>query len=574
MPWITASADNVDGPTRANDLDIDITAPSHYNSFFDNVITDREIWINGTASPVADITKVEIRFNSGSWQLCNGKESWSRKAALPQGEVTIEARVMDTSDNSALDEVNVKVDSHPPMRIMNLTAEVGHFSGEVRLKWAPWPLYDYDEGIELPGAERNSIMIYIRAGSVAPISVSDMEVYERWAGLENWETGSKRLPKIYERDVSKLKNGERYWFAVVALDDYGNYDENLEEGVNLVSAKPVAPPETANICLTVFLPVFLLLLTAGVLFLAAPGKTLKRFKKRTIDVLRPYIYVSPAVGALMLLTFYPVFYGFYISFTNMDKSHIFDYSIIGFDNYVKIFSDPIKVDQFWDVTGRTFMWTISNVVITMALGLGIALVLNRKMKGKLIYRTLLLLPWAMPAYICCLIWKGMFNYKFGAINHMLTFAGIDPVPWLDKMPYAFWACVITNVWLGVPFMVMVFSGGLQSISGDLYEAARVDGVSGWKQFRHITLPLLKPTIIPASLLSFIWTFNMFNVIYLVTGGGPGGKTDILITYVYDAAFSGNNEYAFAAAYSVVIFFMLLSFSVVYMKISSSQGDDQ
>jgi len=274
-----------------------------------------------------------------------------------------------------------------------------------------------------------------------------------------------------------------------------------------------------------------------------------------------YLYVAPALIALVVLTFYPVAYGFYLSTTDTTASATDDPEYVGADNYKEVLSS----EGFLKVCLNTLVWTVTNVFFHVTIGLFLAVLLNRKIKGRVMYRTMLLLPWAIPSYINCLIWRGMF-LPDGAIN---TVFGLE-VNWLGSMPWAMVAVITVNVWLGFPFMMMVFSGGLQGINEDLYEAAEIDGVSRWQQFRHITLPLLKPTILPAALLGFIWTFNMFNVIYLVTQGGPPsmsgpGGTDILITYVYDVAFSGGRRIGFGAAYSVVIFFMLLSFSVFYMR---------
>ena len=572
-----AGAEPSSAASRANGLSVKIISPHPYSSMTERVLTDEEIWVNGTTGGSEEVLKVELSVEGGDWKECAGGKEWSVWVGLPEGMVTIEARATGVNGTVVNTSIKVKaerIDHIPPAAVGNISAEVGLTSGEVRVAWDPWPEYDYINGIAPLKPERASIRVYISQSEVKPTNIDEMRVYEEWMGFKDWENESGKGPEITYRDISNLINGKNYWFAVTTLDKYGNENLTLVENDNLISAIPVAPTEASNICLAVALPVSIVLIITVVLLVAAPGKKLKLIREKIKDPLRPYLYVAPAVLALAALTFYPVGYGFYISFTNMGGSHIFDYDLIGIDNYVDIFSDEIKMDRFWDVTLNTFAWTIVNVVLTMVIGLGLALLLNnKKLRGKVLYRTFLLLPWAMPAYISCLIWKGMFHHDFGAVNHMIGFFGIEPVQWLDRMPYAFWACVITNVWLGIPFMVMVFSGGLKSIPDDLYEAARVDGVSGWKQFRHITLPLLKPTMIPASLLSFIWTFNMFNVIYLVTGGGPGGKTDILITYVYNAAFEGN-DYGFAAAYSVIIFFMLLSFSIVYMKISKAGGEEQ
>ena len=560
-----------DGRTRNGDgcsPSINITSPEPYNRHVDEAITTTDIQVSGNASSPVGIQKVEVRVNNGTWQLATGTFDWSCTVPLTEGMYSIEARVTDAEGAETVKEVSVKVDTSPPPAIANLTAEVGLISGEVRLKWDRWEEYDYENGTDQEDTARHSLVIYV--STLRPDTLADMKVYEKWLGLEDWESESHRLPWIYERDVSNLRNGKKYWLAVVTVDHHGNENGTLLEDENLVWAVPVSPPDALNICMTYLMPAFIMLVVLVLAYSLAPGGRMRKLRARLKDTLRPYVYVAPAVIALMVLTFYPVGYGFYISFTNMDAKHLFTHDIIGFENYAAILGDTDA--GFRDITVNTFAWTFSNVFITMGIGLGLALVLNRKgLRGKVIYRTILLLPWAVPAYISCLIWRGMFNPQFGAINHFITTLGMDPIPWLTEMPYAFWACIITNVWLGVPFMLMIFSGGLQSIPEDLYEAASTDGVSRWQQFRNITLPLLKPTVIPAFLLSFIWTFNMFNVIYLITGGGPGGQTDILITYVYKEAFRHYN-YGFAAAYSVIIFFMLLSFSMVYMKISkSSEG---
>lgn len=161
----------------------------------------------------------------------------------------------------------------------------------------------------------------------------------------------------------------------------------------------------------------------------------------------------------------------------------------------------------------------------------------------------------------------MFHTEFGAVNQFLNTLGMQRIPWLTDPFWAFIAVMIVNVWLGFPFMIVVFSGGLQSIPLDLYDAALIDGASEWQKFRYVTLPLLMPVLIPAALLGFIWTFNMFNVIFLVTGGGPFQSTEILVTFAYREFSPPNLRWGRAAAYSVIIFLMLLAFSIVYNRIS-------
>ncbi len=186
------------------------------------------------------------------------------------------------------------------------------------------------------------------------------------------------------------------------------------------------------------------------------------------------------------------------------------------------------------------------------------------------YRALLIIPWAVPSYITALIWKGMFQKQFGAINGLLTAVGLQPVSWFSHFWTAFTADVVTNTWLGFPFMMVVALGALQSIPTDLYEAAEVDGASRWQRFRHVTLPLLKPAMLPAVILGMVWTFNMFNVIYLVSNGAPGGATDILISDAYRWAFERGSQYGYAAAYATLIFIILVVYTLATRKIAGGE----
>lgn len=274
-----------------------------------------------------------------------------------------------------------------------------------------------------------------------------------------------------------------------------------------------------------------------------------------------HFYIAPALLALAVLTFYPVFYGFWLSLTDASQTHLGDESFIGLSNFIEVFTS----EGFLKVTLFTLIWTVSNVLAHIAIGLFLAILLNdERLRGRVGYRTIMLLPWAIPSYISVLIWRGIFQPD-GLLNDLL---GTD-LNLLADPTGAQVVVILVNIWLGVPFMMMSLSGALQSIPKEMYEAAEVDGVNSWDQFRHLTLPNLKSALVPLSLLGFIWTFNMFNVIYLMTDGGPNlgygpGSTDILITYVYDVAFI-DGKYGVAAAWSVVIFAMLLIFSWRYMK---------
>lgn len=272
--------------------------------------------------------------------------------------------------------------------------------------------------------------------------------------------------------------------------------------------------------------------------------------------------VAPAAIIMFGVVVYPFFYNLLISLSNMGLTTIKTWKIIGFSQYGKVFTDP----NFYTYFIKTILWTGINVAFHVSIGVFLAILLNRPLPGKGIIRVLLVLPWAVPSYITALTWRGMFNSDYGAINVILkTLFSIEPTAWLTDPFNAFAAAIITNIWLGIPFMMIIALGGLQSIPKELYEAASIDGASAWQQFKKITLPLLRPVMIPAITLGIVWTFNNINIVWLVSNGGqPGDQTHILVSFVYQAAFN-LYRYGYAAAFSFVIFMMLVLFSVYFMK---------
>jgi arabinogalactan oligomer/maltooligosaccharide transport system permease protein len=296
-----------------------------------------------------------------------------------------------------------------------------------------------------------------------------------------------------------------------------------------------------------------------------------------------YLLVVPALVTMLLLVFGPFFYGITLSFTeqsiyNTDKA--LDEIWVGFENFRSILSDfevfrstaeghSINYQNFYWTLGFTVVWTVTNVAIGVSVGLGLALLLNNRglaLTG--FYRVALILPWAMPNYITALIWKGMFHSQFGVINQVVQIFGGDPISWFESPFTSFLTVLSTNGWLSFPFMMVISLGALQSIPSDLYEAAQVDGASRWQRFRAITLPSLKPALVPAVILSVVWTFNMFNIIFLVSEGQPGGATEILITEAYKIAFE-QYRYGYAAAYSTIIFLILLGYGVWQNRVTKA-----
>ncbi len=273
--------------------------------------------------------------------------------------------------------------------------------------------------------------------------------------------------------------------------------------------------------------------------------------------------LAPALLVILAVVLFPFVFNVILSFSNANLYHIRDWRLIGFAQYVSVF----KQDLFWSILLKTVVWTLVNIVFHVVIGVFLAVVLHQKfIRGKSAWRIALILPWALPQYISALTWRGMFNYEYGAVNLIITkYLHLTPVQWLTSPFEAFLAIIITNIWLGFPFMMVIALGGLQSIPDELYEAADVDGASKWFQFWNITAPLLRPVMIPAITLGTIWTFNNINVVWLVSNmGEPADSTHILVSYVYKAAF---NMYRFgwAAALSVVIFAILFIFAQVFLR---------
>lgn len=350
------------------------------------------------------------------------------------------------------------------------------------------------------------------------------------------------------------------WIAVLPVDAAGAplIDPTALEPVpGRTDAPDVRPssPNTRPILLALVLIALAALATLALLRRrdAADGRNRSR---------NPHLYIAPALLLLAVLTLYPMLYGIWLAFTDADQRRLGEASWLGFANFATVFAGP----GMGRMALFTLAWTVGNVAAHVVLGLALALALNA-LRGvaRPIYRTVLLLPWAIPGYITVLAWNGMLQPD-GLVNGILG----THIDFLAAASSAQAAVILVNIWLGVPFMMVVFSGALQGIPAEMFEAARIDGISRWQQFRHLTLPNLRTTLVPVSLLGFIWTFNMFNTIYLMTGGNPHvgfgepGATDILVTHIFDVAFE-QGRYGLAAAGSVLVFVLLIGFSWAYLS---------
>ncbi len=280
--------------------------------------------------------------------------------------------------------------------------------------------------------------------------------------------------------------------------------------------------------------------------------------------------LTPAAIGLAALIVYPLLFELRLAFSNMSIRRFKNptYGLAqGWDNLKLIFTEPVlKQVKFFPILGRTFLWTFIQVSFHVTLGLGLALLLNRKIRFRGVFRTLLVFPWAVPQIVAILAWRGEFNFQYGYVNILLRGLGVaNPPQWLTEPVWNYIAVNIVNIWLGVPFMMVTLLGGLQSIDSTYYEAAEIDGASPFQRFRAVTLPLLKPVMTPVIILGVIWTFNNFNVPYLINQNELE-TSDILVTALFRAAFE-YNRYGFAAAFALVIFAILLGLTILYMRVT-------
>ena len=294
---------------------------------------------------------------------------------------------------------------------------------------------------------------------------------------------------------------------------------------------------------------------------------------------QPYLYIMPALILMTVLSLLPNLYSVFLAFTNFSLYHYQEFGFVGLKNFGKILSGPEMV-TFMKVLIWTLAWAAISVVLSLGIGLFLAIPLNRPdLVGAKIYRTLFIVPWAIPAFISVLMWQGLLNSDQGAINILLVKLGMAKIPWLDHPDWAKVAVLTVNIWLGYPFMLTVCLGALQSIPKEIYEAADIDGASAWLQFRSMTLPLLRSAIVPVLVSSFAFNFNQFTAIYLLTEGGPpvpgseAGATDILLTYSYKLAFN-MYQYGIACAYAVFIFLIVAALSGVNFRLTGAFDDDE
>jgi ABC-type sugar transport system permease subunit len=273
--------------------------------------------------------------------------------------------------------------------------------------------------------------------------------------------------------------------------------------------------------------------------------------------------VSPALAVIALIAIFP------LGWTLWESLHLHELRMpwlgqpfIGLDNYAEIVRDP----RFWAALGHTVFFTVVSISLELVLGLFLALAMNRAFRGRGFVRAAVLVPWAIPTVVAALLWRFMFESQAGIVNALLVDAGIlnKPIVWLIETATAWVPVILADVWKTTPFVALLLLAGLQNIDATLYEAAAVDGANRWWQLRHITLPLLKPAILVTLIFRTLDAFRVFDLIYVLTGGGPGTSTEPVALYTFNALLQ-NLRFGYGSALSVVIFAITFGLALLYMK---------
>lgn len=286
--------------------------------------------------------------------------------------------------------------------------------------------------------------------------------------------------------------------------------------------------------------------------------------KRKKIVWTPYLLILPALCFIGFVMIYPLGKVFYLAFQSYNPTKPYMNRFVGIDNFVKIFTNK----EFYSALVVSIKWVVAEVGLQLIFGMIVALILNQKFKGRGIFRALTFIPWAMSGVLTAVLFGMIFNQHFGVLNDILMRLGLidENLAWLANTNLVFGSVIIAELWRGIPFFAISILAAMQGLPGDVYEAAKVDGANKLYTFLHITLPMLKNTIVLTTLLRTIWEFNSVDLIYSLTGGGPVGKTTTISMLIANQAIKTNN-YGYGSAISVVSFALLALVAAIYIKAS-------
>jgi multiple sugar transport system permease protein len=299
---------------------------------------------------------------------------------------------------------------------------------------------------------------------------------------------------------------------------------------------------------------------------SSPG-LLRRIARHWAD----YLYVLPAIGVMLLVIGYPVYFTVYLSFFNTPPNlALNDKIFVGLDNYLRI----LGADSVRETTVNTLIWTVFSTFFSFIIGFGAALALNRGFLGRGLLRGILLIPYVISAVAAAYVWRWLLHSDFGVFGAISMALGLTdhPINFLDNTTTVLPSLILVNVWKEFPFAMIMMLAGLQTVPDQLLRAAQVDGAGAWHRFWHITLPHLKNVSVVTILLLLVANLNAFTIPYVMTGGGPAGASEIWITQIYQIAF-GRIRFGLASAYSVILFIVMMTMGYFYVRALTS-GDNR
>ena len=280
--------------------------------------------------------------------------------------------------------------------------------------------------------------------------------------------------------------------------------------------------------------------------------------------LEPYLFILPVFIILLFMFGYPLIKSFIMAFQNYKLSAPNNIRFNGFDNFIKLFSDK----DIMLVIMNSLIYVIVSVSVQFLLGLTLALALKKNFRWRGIYQSIVFLPWAFSAFVVGLLFRWSFNGEYGVVNDLLLKTGLitENIAWLGTPGLSLLVVIFAMIWIGIPFFAIMILAALQSIPSDVYEAADIDGCGAFKKFFSITLPYIKPTVIMTLLLRTIWIFNSFDLIVVITNGGPASTSQTLPSYMYTRAFS-SYDFGLASALGIILLLVLAIYSIIFLGIT-------
>jgi len=282
----------------------------------------------------------------------------------------------------------------------------------------------------------------------------------------------------------------------------------------------------------------------------------------------PYLFLAPAVLVMFAGLVFPVLDAFYLAFFDWEIGRKFATApFVGLENFARLLTDPAVRESIW-VTLKFGFWTIT---IEMVLGVGLALMLEKPIRGASIFRTIFILPLMVSPVVVALVWRYLFDARVGWINYYLGLIGIEPQVWLGDPELAFFAIVLTDIWQWTPFIFIIVIAGLQALPSEVLEASKIDGAEWWQQIFLVKLPMIKSILVIALLMRLIDVFRALEVMYIMTGGGPGRSTELLSLHIYNRAFA-TQQLGYASAISVLLIVIVFMLSLGILKMNNPMGE--